>query len=397
MHLSHYAGTEIVVRDLALGLQAAGHHPMVYSPLPGKIAADIALTGIPVVADLRHLPLKPDIIHGHHFIQTLEALAHFPHTPGIYVCHDRLHWNDTPPGLNRLKRYVAVDYNCRERLTEEAQVPLDLVRVIYNTVDLDRFQPRPPLPDKPRRALIFSNYAGANTHMEPIQAACAALNLPVDMMGLNSANLQSQPEQLLGQYDLIFAKARCALEAMAVGAAVVLCDTRGLGPLVTAAEVEQLRPWNFGMRLLQQPLEPEQIIAQIKRYNPEDAAVVSRYIRKQADLRLGLKQYLQLYEEVLTEWQNEPALPPDDPQIYLNLALTKLEELGSQMGQIKSERTYYYNQVNRLQTEAAHLHQIIREKWERADHLHQVVREQAEMVNHLHQVARERQEIRVHL
>ena len=40
---------------------------------------------------------------------------------------------------------------------------------------------------------------------------------------------------LTGDYDLVFAKARCALEAMAVGAAVVLCDTHGLGPMVTSA------------------------------------------------------------------------------------------------------------------------------------------------------------------
>lgn len=53
---------------------------------------------------------------------------------------------------------------------------------------------------------------------------------------------------MLGGYDLVFAKARCALEAMAVGCAVVLCDVGGLGPLVTRAQVQHLRRWNFGRR-----------------------------------------------------------------------------------------------------------------------------------------------------
>ena len=42
----------------------------------------------------------------------------------------------------------------------------------------------------------------------------------------------SRPEELLPKYDLVFAKARCALEAMATGCAVVLCDFAGLGSMV---------------------------------------------------------------------------------------------------------------------------------------------------------------------
>ena len=89
---------------------------------------------------------------------------------------------------------------------------------------------------------------------------------------------------MLAGYDVVFAKARCALEAMASGTAVVLCDTTGLGPMVTLSNVESLRHWNFGRRALHEPLEPERIIAHLHGYDAEDAVAVSEYIREHASL-----------------------------------------------------------------------------------------------------------------
>ena len=83
-------------------------------------------------------------------------------------------------------------------------------------------------------------------------------------------------------------------------------DTSGLGPLVTSAEVAELRPWNFGARLLREPLDPAGIVRQVQRYDAADASAVSRYIREQADLSTALEQYLHLYDELM----NEPLLPP---------------------------------------------------------------------------------------
>ena len=290
----------MVVRDLALGLHAAGHRPAVYSPQLGKIAAEISRSGIPVVADLKNLSEIPDIIHGHHTLETVMALRRFPSVRGIFVCHDRLAWHDIPPLSARIHRYVAVDLNCRERFTL-AGIADDRISVITNAVDTERFRLRPPLPAHPRKAVVFSNYAGTGTHLEPVTLACSRLGIELETIGSGSGTVSLQPEKVLGNYDLVFAKARCALEAMAVGTAVVLCDTSGLGPLVTSANVGQLRPWNFGMRLLTSPLDPELIMAEIRKYDARDSMAVSRYIRGNASLATGVEHYLSLYREVLSE------------------------------------------------------------------------------------------------
>src|SRR5579862_9253375 len=114
--LDGYSGTETFVRDLALGLAADEHEAIVYSPRPGPIAQEIAAAGIQVVADLSAVRKPPDIIHGHHHVETTEALLRFPEAPGVFVLHDRSAWHDVPPVASQIRRYVAVDLNCRERL-----------------------------------------------------------------------------------------------------------------------------------------------------------------------------------------------------------------------------------------------------------------------------------------
>jgi hypothetical protein len=61
----------------------------------------------------------------------------------------------------------------------------------------------------------------------------------------------SRPEHLLLEYDVVFAKGRCALEAMATGAAVIVADEAGLAGPVTTENVERLRRLNFGRRAMQ--------------------------------------------------------------------------------------------------------------------------------------------------
>ena len=328
-------GTDTVVRDLALGLRAAGQTPMVYSPHLGELGRELRASGIPVVSELGRVPEEPDIVHGNQHVETVAALLHFSRARGLFVCHHRMAYMAAPPRIDRIRRYVAVDYNCLERLTEEYRIPEPLTRVIYNSVDTTRFLQRAPLPPAPRRALVFSNYAGPATHLEAVQVACALLQIPVDVIGSGSGHSSPAPEKVLGRYDLVFAKARCALEAMAVGAAVVLCDTRGLGPMVMAAELADLRPWNFGMRVLRAPLDPAGIVGQVRRYDPADALMVSNYIRRQANLALGLEQYLSLYGEIMDEPSGARRTPAEELDGYVRETATRIHQLESELAQFR--------------------------------------------------------------
>ena len=148
--LAGRAGSELYLRDVALGLKARGHRPVAYSQLLGEVADEISAEGILVVSDLKKLPQAPDIIHGHHNLETMTALLHFPDSPAIFCCHGYVPWQEHPPVFPRILRYLAVDQACLDRLHENG-IPPERARLVYNFVDLQRFQPRSPLPPQPRR------------------------------------------------------------------------------------------------------------------------------------------------------------------------------------------------------------------------------------------------------
>jgi len=296
--LASRSGTETYVRDLALGLLRRNHQPVVYSPELGPIARELRHATVPVVDRIDQLGSRPDIIHGNDGPGLISALLHFPGVPAAFFCHSWSERPSQPPLFPRILRYVAVDELCRDRVTAENGVPDDRVRVLLNAVDLERFQPRPPLPERPRRALMYRATPTERSYVATLEAACRRAGVELDV----GRGGEATPELLLRNYDLVFAKARCALEALAVGTAVVLCDVVGSGPMVTAQELNDLRRLNLGRRTLRAPVDADLLSEQIARYDPHDAAVVSSRIRETASRDALVDEILDLYREIADEY-----------------------------------------------------------------------------------------------
>ena len=145
------AGTELYVRDLSLALLGRGYEPTVFSPLLGEVADEIRAAGVLVTDDLTTLTDEPDVLHCHHQYESIAALSRFPDRPGLFVKHGAEAWQDETPVHPRLRRYVAVDQPCLDRILA-AGVPAERTTIIPNGVDTARFLPRDPLPPRPRRA-----------------------------------------------------------------------------------------------------------------------------------------------------------------------------------------------------------------------------------------------------
>ncbi|GAB3349016.1 glycosyltransferase [Lysobacter tyrosinilyticus] len=302
------AGSELYVRDLALELLRRGHRPAVYSTVLGDVAELLHQATVPVVDDLGALGFVPDVIHGQHHVEAMTAALHFPDVPVVFFCHGWLPWEEMPPVFPTVRRHVAVDELCAERLLTTPGIDPERVRVLYNGVDLERFRSRSPLPERPKRALIFSNYAVGDDFSAVIRAACERAGIAqVDVVGAGSGHASVAPEALLGEYDVVFAKARCALEAMAVGCATVVADRPGLAGMVTTAEFERLRRLNFGVRAMQAaPVTEDGVLAALAAYDPADAAAVSTRVRSEAGFDSLVDSVEALYHEVVDE-----AVAPD--------------------------------------------------------------------------------------
>lgn len=297
------AGSELYVRDLAIALMKRGHHPIAYSTVLGEVAEEMRRATIPVIDDLAALNAPPDLIHGQHHLETMTAALHFPDTPVVYLCHGWLPWEELPPVLPNIRRYVAVDDLCRERLLTTKGIAASCVDVLLNFVDLDRFKLRPALPQIPKTALVFSNYANENAMLGAIRAACHRFGIErVDVVGVAAGNPVVSPESMFDQYDVVFAKARSALEAMASGCAVIVADFAGLGGLVTTENVARMRRLNFGARTMQTAqVTEENVLRQLGLYNNDDARKVSAWIRDDADMASSITHWIKLYQDVVAD------------------------------------------------------------------------------------------------
>ena len=278
---------------------------MVYSPM---ISGDTLkwFSGIPVVDDLRQLPDVPDIIHGRHRGPVKAAMDYFPDVPVIFVSHsaaDFLSEFEMPEVSPRIARFVAVDDWVKEALLNVPGLPPGKVRVINNFVNTDRFLPRAPLPKKPEKALVFSNYTFQDPEkkkrLQVIRNACEQAGLSLDVMGLGTDKYTPCPETELVKYDIVFAKAKAALEALAVGNAVILCDCLfGVGEMVTTSNFSAFRSSNF---CLTRPFEEELLVGEIRKYDSDEARKTMDLVRSRVGMSPAVDQWIALYEEVVAE------------------------------------------------------------------------------------------------
>jgi hypothetical protein len=317
-------GTQLYLRDVALGLLRRGHRPVAYAPVLGPVAEELRAASVPVVDDLDRVARPPDLIHGHHNHELMTALLRFPGVPAVRFCHGWL--DERPCRFPRILRYVAVDETTRDRCVFEWGLPDDRVELLLNFVDLTTFARRQPLPPRPARALVFSN--NAQVHLPAVQEACARHGIEVDAIGESVGGAVARPELVLPNYDLVFAKGRAAIEAIATGAAVVLCDAVGAGPLVTSAEFDRLRALNFGFRALQQPVEAGVLAEQIARYDAGDAGRVSERLRAQAGAEPAIDRIIHLYRDTLAECA---LVGPVSPAEEMAAAATYLRSLTARL------------------------------------------------------------------
>jgi predicted nucleic acid-binding Zn-ribbon protein len=338
------AGSELYLLDVARWLRDHGHVPVAYAPRLGSFADEIRLEAIAVVDDLRLIAEPPDVIHGQHHLATMTAIARFPGVPVVAFCHGWVPWEEMPVRHPSIRRYVAISAHTRERIVLESGIDPALVSVLPNFVDLERFRARTDLPDRPRRALLFSNYAVRGLDwVETIASACAALDISLVIVGLGYGNSIEHPEEYLHEFDLVFAKARASIEAMATGAAVILCDAAGLGPLVTPDNFEELRAGNFGMRVLRSAHEKSVIQAAIQEYDRDRVRAVADIVRSSLGLTNIVPRIAQLYEEAIAESKSAPADEREANEavaVYL-YQLNKLNPMPSE-----ETRRIYETQLN---------------------------------------------------
>jgi hypothetical protein len=298
--LNNRSGTTIFVKDLSFFLISRGHSVAVYSPRCGNFAEEIRKLGVEVVERLEDLKLKPDIIHGHHNITLLTALRYLPSTPAIFVCHDFISWFDRPIGHPNIIAYVAVDKLVQSRINTVLNIPNEKIQLVYNSFNEKLFTQTRKLPIKPLSSLIYCKHPDIDRVIIPV---CNRLGIEVDIAGSGFNKNVTAPENLLFKYDLIFTSAMSAIEALASGASVIICDGRGAFGMVQQSNYRYLQEYNFGLKTLQSQLSPEFVEANIHKYDRDDAEVVSSFVRQKSQWSDRVILWEKIYLQAISDFQ----------------------------------------------------------------------------------------------
>lgn len=347
--LNGRTGTEILTREIALALQQDGHIPVVYAQHLGPIADEIRSRGIPVTDDISTITGEIDLIHGHHNSVIATAIARFPNSPAIFFAHDFVSWHSVPPHLPAIRQYVAVDETVADLLRYQSGIPLEKIRLLLNPVDLQRFKVGLGLPARPKRALAF---AKNHQHLEAVRNACMAREIEVDFIGEAVGNVTDEPEELLPKYDLVFASALSAIEAMACGRAVIVCDGRGLAGLARPQNWQAWRRLNFGLRTLRREVTAEALVAEIDLYDAEDARAVGERTRIEASLKDWVRECQLIYADVIREHHSVPPSPADASAAMATHLQAWLPRQGTAWPWMK-ERDELIAQIGRLRSRLA--------------------------------------------
>jgi hypothetical protein len=297
--LKHRAGSELVVVELAEGLQRHGHRVAAYSTHVGEVGDLLRRMSIPVIRDPQACPFVPDLIHGQHHLDAMAALCAFASVPAIYHCHGYLPWVETPPKHPRIHRYVGMCELISERIRIELALPDTAVVTVPNWVDTRRFRVVREPAVVPRRALLFQRDCNPfSWHAQQLRLAFARAGIYLDLQ--LPAESSRSLEVVLPDYDIVLASGRSAIEAMACGCAVMPYHPTSCLDFVGPENFESMQAQNFAPRLHSAQICRRSVSACLARYNPESTAAVTARIRSHCSLDVAVQQLQSLYSETIT-------------------------------------------------------------------------------------------------
>lgn len=321
------AGTELAVLDLARRFKRKGHLPVAYSQDLGEVARELQHAGIPVIDDLDALQEPPDVIHGHHHIETMAACLHFPNVPAIYVCNGWKPWQELPPTFATIMAYVAVGDVTRERIVTSVRLEGRPIGVVPTFFDEELFLPRQEIPTQPKRAVLYNNNLTPSDPLaREIALACRRRHISLDIRGADAGNATRHPDELLSGYDVVFAVGRSAVEAMACGCAVIVCDKSGAAGMAVPGDFSS--PGHNKLNLFER--SPERVNSayfgeQLDRYDAKSIARLRDEIRDRRSLAKAVAQFEAIYDGAIGRFSG---VQIDSRQLLLE-ASKYISSLGS--------------------------------------------------------------------
>ena len=267
--LSWIGGADTYTVTVAEHLQRLGHDVTVFAAELGEMAEAARASGIVVTPDERALT-EPDVIYAQDAYVALLLADRFPNTPQAMAIHADEYDLWLPPQLPDMTAAVIALHDRVAKRARAAAVVPEIVR-LRQPVDTERFSPRGPLRDPPRRALLLGNYLTGD-QLGVVAKALEEAGIEWEQVGYTSGGPTREPERLMGDADIVIGKARVIVEAMSSGRAAYVYDHNGGDGWVTSERYALLEADNFGGQAEPVAADLARIRSDLKAYRPEMGA-----------------------------------------------------------------------------------------------------------------------------
>jgi hypothetical protein len=185
--------------------------------------------------------------------------------PQVFVTHGLVPFEHPAQALDPAPPVVVLNDRTGRRAAATGSRP-EVVRM-RQPIDIERFRPRSPARQKPRRVLVFSNYLDDN-RMAIVQGACEKLGLELAQRGVKSEPTLD-PREEIAEADIVVGYGRSVLEGMAMGRAAYVWDRGGGDGWVTPETYEALESDGFSGAATDGVIDAERMAADFAAYRPE--------------------------------------------------------------------------------------------------------------------------------
>ncbi len=256
-------GSESYLLTVAEQFDRLGHEVVVYAPEGGPgIAA--ALERSLTVADEVGLPPDCDAALVQDAAVCAQLAERYPSAPQLFVAHSEYFDLQAPPQLDGLVDVVvALNERVEERMRSFG-VEVEVVR-LSQPIDTERFVSRNPLPEAPRRALLFSN-TPISDRLRTLEAACEASEIELVRLG-GIDGQTTDPRSAINDADIVIGYGRSILEGMACGRAAYVYDWNGGDGWITPGSYAAIEAGGFAGRSSGESFDAGRVEADLRAYS----------------------------------------------------------------------------------------------------------------------------------
>jgi hypothetical protein len=256
-------GSESYLLTVAEHLQRLGHDVVVYAAERGRGFEVAAERGI-ATAQPGEMPGEFDAALVQDAAISYEVAEHSPEAPQLFVAHSEMIDLQSPPQIGEWVGTVVVMNDRVEARMRAYAARRPLVR-LRQPIDTDRFVPRTPLPERPRRALLLSNTPHRD-RVQMLEAAAAAAGIELVRLGGRDGQT-TDPREALHGADVVIGYGRSVLEGMACGRAAYVYDWKGGDGWVTRESYPRIEADGFGGRSGEETIDAERLRADLESYD----------------------------------------------------------------------------------------------------------------------------------